>query len=386
MEPTAKETTLRQRAILAAAIALIHLASPARTLGDYLIYRTGIAGKLPRIALLERLRVAWPAQLLGSVLFLLAIWVSAAYCLRGWHVGLPAAIVLAGALTLVGFHWLQHFQRTWVCVDTYQVGTARVLAGRCAVFQVFLGQDWRQEDRRRCRRAVRAACDWLEAQAQAHGVSLHLMTDPKALSLPDALKIGAAAFGHPDRWRAYRYEADGARQRLDRLRPQLASAITERARRMTPPPDHICVIAHLPVRKIGFALPARNDLHLESDLEICACGRKSSAAVYAHELLHLFGALDLYLNPWRVLTREGEADPRARLFEQQLVVSGLKRFHAYFGDSIMGSISPGLHRLRVDPLTARAVGWRKPDKPFMRTVRRLEQAIVETVVDVVERT
>jgi hypothetical protein len=45
-------------------------------------------------------------------------------------------------------------------------------------------------------------------------------------------------------------------------------------------------------------------------MEICACGMRSSAAVYAHELLHLFGALDLYLNPWLILTASGEADAK----------------------------------------------------------------------------
>jgi hypothetical protein len=383
---TAVEATRRQRVLLAGIIALVHLTLPARILGDYLIYRTGIAGKLPRIPVIERLeRVSWGARLVGSALLLPALWVLGALALSRWHVRFPAAVVLSGVLTFVCWLLVQRFNRRWTWVDTYHAGTAKVLTGRCAVFQVFIGTDWRRDDRRRCRRAVRAACHWLEEQAQAHRVSLHLLTDPADLYLLDDARISSTKLTWPDRWRAYRSEQDGTCQQLARLRPRFASAIRERARRMEQKPDQVCLIVHLPVRNIGFAMPARNDLHLESEMELCACGRKSSAAVYAHELLHLFGASDLYLNPWQVLTREGETDKRTGLIEQRIVSAGLKRLHALFGSSIMHTTSLSLERLQVDPVTARAVGWRKPDASYMRRVQEYEHAVGEIVLDVFER-
>ena len=154
---------------------------------------------------------------------------------------------------------------------------------------------------------------------------------------------------------------------------------------MDPKPDEVCLIVHLPVRNVGFAMRARNDLHLESEMELCACGRTSSAAVYAHELLHLFGAPDLYLNPWWVLTREGETDRRTGLVERQIVTAGLNRLHALFGSSIMNTTWLSLERLQVDPVTARAIGWRKADGSYMRQVQEHEHAVGEIALDVFEK-
>jgi hypothetical protein len=386
VKQTAVELTRRQRVILAGTLALIHLTLPARILGDFLIYRTGIAGKLPRIAWFERLgRVSWAAGLVGSALLLPAVWGLGALALSRWQVRFPAAVVLSGLLTVVCGWLIQRFNRQWTWVDSYRVGTAKALTGRCAVFQVFLGAHWRREERQRCRRAVRAACDWLEGQARAHDVSLHLLTDPAELYLLEDACISPTKLTWPDRWRAYRVELDGTHQLLKQLRPQLAAAICERARRMESPPDQICLIAHLPVRGIGFAMTARNDLHLDSELELCACGRKSSAAVYAHELLHLFGAPDLYLNPWWVLTRDGDIDARTGSVERRIVSCGMRRLHALFGSSIMNTTALSLERLQVDPITARAIGWRSPDGPYMRSVQEYERAFRETVLDVFER-
>jgi hypothetical protein len=71
-----KSNSLR-RGILACCAILPHLTLPAKILGDYVIYRTGIAGKLPKIPLPERLvRVWWCTRLVGSLLFLPAVWVT----------------------------------------------------------------------------------------------------------------------------------------------------------------------------------------------------------------------------------------------------------------------------------------------------------------------
>lgn len=132
-------------------------------------------------------------------------------------------------------------------------------------------------------------------------------------------------------------------------------------------------------------MPVRNDLYVETELEICVCGRADSAALYAHELLHLFGAPDLYFNPWRVLTRRGEADDWTRRFQEHVAARGLQIFYAYFGNSIMGNTALRIERLTIDPITARAIGWRRPDRPFMKSIAQVERALGEIVEDAIEQ-
>jgi hypothetical protein len=387
MMHVAKETGILHRSIPGCVAILIHLTLPAKILGDYLIYRTGCVGMFPMITVPDRLAsVAWSARLIGSLLVLPAIWLAAAYSLTRWHVIPLASVFLAGFLTLLLYSTIRRFSRVWRDVDLYHVGSAKELAGRGAIFQVFLGEDWQPQDRKRCMRAVRQACDWLEEKAREHGVSLDLVTGPKDLLWLDDWVMRACVLTRPNRWRAYRYEEDRLVQRLETLRPHLEEIVSERVKALPVKPDHVCLITHVPGPDIGLALPARNDLHLVSELEICCCGRGSTASIYAHELLHLFGASDLYFDPWSVLTRAGEMDPARMRREQQLAWSGFEAFRGYFSNSIMCGPLSSLNRLTVDPITARAVGWRKPDRQFIQTVQQIEQAIGKIVVEVCENT
>lgn len=180
-----KQTSALRRCIVACWAILPHLILPAKLLGDYLIYRTGIAGKLPDIPLPERLlRAWWSVRLAGSFLFLPAVWVAGAHLLGRWHTNAATAVSLSGVMTLGLFQAFRRFNYAWRFVDRYHVGSAKQLSGHCVIFQVFLGTSWRRRDRVKCSLAVRTACDWLEQQARAHRVSLDLTTDP-----PDLLTL-----------------------------------------------------------------------------------------------------------------------------------------------------------------------------------------------------
>jgi hypothetical protein len=233
-----KTTIIFRRSIPAFIAVLMHLILPAKILGDYAIYRTGVAGKLPKVSVPARLvRIGWQVRLAGSLLFLPALWVGSALALGQCHVAWLAAIFVAGALTLVLYALLRRFNRAWLYVDSYDVGSARQLTGDCAVFQVFLGPKWRQQDRQRCLQAVRDACDWLESKAKEHGLSLRLATDPAAAYLLSRIPIPPGALRRPNRWRAYRPEEDQLCRHLETLRPQLAQAVRERLRRQARKPD-----------------------------------------------------------------------------------------------------------------------------------------------------
>jgi hypothetical protein len=365
--------------LLAALTALVRLALPASVVGDYLVYRLGLAGKLARVRLPRPVVVTWRwAGVIGSLLLLPAVWTGTAWFLGRHGVPWMGTVLVGGLAASLCYLAVCWFDRAWACADDYRVGSATELAGRCVVFQLFVGP-WRPRERARALRAVRVACDWLERQAEAHDVALSLVTEPASLCLLDPARVPAPALTWADPWRVYRREEDGAARELRKLRPQLEQAVTQRLQELPWQPDSVCVIAHLPHRRVGFALPAANDLQLPSQLEICACGRRSRAAVYAHELLHLFGASDLYFPPWRWLSDKGETDAGVRDREFRMIVSANHVLAARFGNSIMYQTRSPLERLRVDPLTARAVGWRGPDRQYMEAATSREHAQLEMI-------
>jgi hypothetical protein len=374
------------RCIIATAFLLREAALPARVLGDWMIYRTGLAGRLAGVRLPPVLVRCWQwLELAAGLLFLPGLCVAAYFLLRRLALPPAAATVLAGGATFLAGAAVRRFDRAWVCANEYDVGSAKRLAGRCVVFQVFVGPQWQPEEKRRAQRAVRAACDWLEQQATAHGISLRLITGPEAVCVLESVRRPAHSLTRPDRWHAYCEEEDRARRELEALRPAWEKELAQRVAQLEEPADNYCLVAHLPHRRTGFAMPARNDLEMERRLEVCACGRKSAARVYAHELLHLFGAPDLYFDPWRVLRPEEATDDWQKRFEHEIVTGGCEIFRLYFSDSIMGSASSNLARLTVDPITARAIGWRGADAAYMGALHDLEQAERGTWARGVER-
>jgi hypothetical protein len=363
----------------------MNLTLPAALLGDYFIYRTGTAGKLPPGFLPDWAVRGWrTVMLIGSMLFLPAVGIVSTCFLLRWHVHALMAVLLAVALTLALYLAVRHFNRSWAHVDTYDVGSARRLVGRCAVFQVFVGVGWRRYKREECRRALRSACDWLQSKATEHGLSLELVTEPPDVYLLEDLPI-TEAMQSPDRWRPYRRELHTVRQQIEILGPRLTSAVRARVERLPQRPDHVCLIVQTSARHGAFATPAHNDLEAECALELCVCGWETDAIVYAHELLHLFGAPDLYLSPWRILSQRAEANADLQRLEQQFAWSAFEIFSAYFRRSIMGGTAPDLKYLTIDPITARAIGWRPADKEYMKAAVQVEQALGEVVVDIIEK-
>ena len=76
-------------------------------------------------------------------------------------------------------------------------------------------------------------------------------------------------------------------------------------------------------------------------------GRTTAAATYAHEILHLFGAGDLYF-PYDRVARRKEMARRA------------------FPDDVMRRVDYDIATLSVGPFTAFRVGWLDELKPEYR--------------------
>jgi hypothetical protein len=104
---------------------------------------------------------------------------------------------------------------------------------------------------------------------------------------------------------------------------------------------------------------------------------------YAHELLHLFGAPDLYVHPWRILRRRLKPDETIERLEHGMIKSANRVFDTYFGRSIMCNPLMGLDGVIIDPITARAVGWPVPDEELFAAMKTLELGRLELVSDAV---
>jgi hypothetical protein len=102
--------------------------------------------------------------------------------------------------------------------------------------------------------------------------------------------------------------------------------------------ENVVVLIHLPVGSSAFAVPDRvGREHAGRAFEYAVVSIGHNPSVYAHELLHLFGADDYY----RTYS--------AAIWRMKV---------PYLAKSIMfsGGIVP-LKRLVVDELTAQNIGW-----------------------------
>jgi hypothetical protein len=338
-------------------------ALPVRQIGDYFVFRLGLAGKLRR-PLPGAFIAAWVRLCIGiAVLGLPLIWLGFINLVAPTRLPAPLAAAVTVALTVVTFCAFRRFERTWEDINYHAVGTARQLAGQCVVFHVFLGSRWRPRHAATALSRVREACDWLQSKAGSQGVSLEMQCG-------DELILGRSA-AHDEQlttaetYAPYDRDRDLLRLAVEARRPDWTREASGALARLRLDPDNVCLIVHVMCPpSVGFALPAANDLVLTPDIETCVCGSGSTPAVYAHELLHLFGAPDLYVHPWTVLTDTTTADEWSRMLLLRYVRSASELLHAQFTNSIMCRVEPGLPRLNVDVITARAVGWQKPDQSY----------------------
>ena len=101
-------------------------------------------------------------------------------------------------------------------------------------------------------------------------------------------------------------------------------------------PADFCLMVHVIENIRSYAVPKRiSDDKAKDEVEYCVCARKNNAAVYAHEILHLFGADDFYEEYY-------------------------KKIHEYKREFLKGSImfeAYSLNNARIDELTAQNIGW-----------------------------
>src|ERR1051326_8641985 len=113
MESSTWQRTAVRRTLLALARVLINLSLSAKLLGDYGIYRTGMAGRLPWVRVPARLRraVGWLC-LTAGLAFFPAVWISGVFALRHLSMNSVGAGTLSGMLTFAPYTAICRFNRT----------------------------------------------------------------------------------------------------------------------------------------------------------------------------------------------------------------------------------------------------------------------------------
>jgi len=235
----------------------------------------------------------------------------------------------------------QEFHRVWtfkpIRLESINVGSARMLQGNVRILHLFLDtprRTWRQRSRLAALRQVDRACRWMIRSAKAYHVSLefeHQIVNGDAVSYSG--EIPTAENGYKEM--AAFEDFLSAVCSMERVRDdQFNGEESER-----------CLIVHL-AEDIGcqaYAVPRhRGQAKGPLSIEYTVVGAWRSASIYAHELLHLFGAYDLQFSSY-------SDSPSSRQWDQ-VRRTMLRR-------SIMFDVNGPLRQFAIDDQTAQCIGW-----------------------------
>ncbi len=253
-------------------------------------------------------------------------------------------------------------------VATVDNNVCKRLRGKVVIYGVFVDSKesgvWSTHDILSTRDSMRVAADWIMAQARKNGVELEVEVAthekggvvPVRSELPrnglDGVLRGMNPISLLDRW-------------SDKACKQVQSAFPRDTARMTltkhGPKDRERLIEALRDRyktdNVALVLFVNNYYKTETSVTVHAASTKDieyaavafkRPAIIAHEVLHLFGALDLYVTP----------------FDDKKNAEKLKQFAMErFPHEIMAFPLRGLDSLEVGSLSQYLLGWRREALP-----------------------
>lgn len=254
--------------------------------------------------------------------------------------------------------------RREVHIVTVDNNVCKRLKEKVVIYGVFVdskvGGVWSTHDVRSTMDSMRIAADWIEAQARMQGIDLVIEVAshekggvvPVRSELPRAGLDGVIRGSNPsnliDRW------ADKACRQVQSSFPRDTASITL-TKNM--PKDRERLIARLRdlhgTDNVALMLFVNNYYGSESSIALhtgstdrieYAVVAFKRPAVIAHEFLHLFGALDLYITPY---DSKKEAEKRKRFAMDR------------FPNEIMAFPFRGLDSLQIGSLTEYLIGWRR---------------------------
>ena len=215
-------------------------------------------------------------------------------------------------------------------------GSASVLDGSIYVYNVFLSDSqsqWTEEEKASVRKRLHLAFDFIVRQGRQHDKDIIFVEEyAEDLTLPLPIPVDA----HADpRWTEFAIAQSAS---------ESPEALVRRIRRQTEV-DNVILALHVNKASLSYNLAYYQGVANRYTAERMICfsaypdGRVTSAATYAHEILHLFGAGDLYFPYDDTPIRKERA---ARLFP----------------NDVMYRVDYDLNQLDVGAFTAYRVGWR----------------------------
>ncbi len=257
-------------------------------------------------------------------------------------------------------------------VPTVDNNVCKRLREEVVIYAVFVdskaGGPWSTHDIRSTLDSIECAVQWIERQAHDRGIDLHIQvsTHDKAGVVPVRSELprggltgaihGINGMKALDGWadKAGRqvlgaFPADTARITLTKITPKDRERLIARVRDIhgTDNVGLMLFVNNYYKDETSVALHTAST----SSIEYAAVAFKRPAVI-AHEFLHLFGALDLYVTPF-----DGKKEERKR-----------KEFAMKeFPKEIMAFPYRGLDSLEISPLTEYLIGWRRElDEKYLR--------------------
>ena len=238
--------------------------------------------------------------------------------------------------------------------DRWHAGSATDLKGEVLSLYVFLEattNPWTAEEKQVKLNDLSIAQQWLISQANTWGVPLEFSTKPlgKAASLQlENIPTGTGSGSERTDWAMEILKKSGfrnARQAYRKISRQTGF-------------DNIQLIIFAKAGGISYAMRyAKNFKKRKFFMESVMLYERYDndapmpvSAIIAHEILHLYGAWDLYTTYAQTADRHQKA--------QEL-----------FPDDIMLRVGYELNQLKVDDLTAWLVGWNKTEQPIFEWFR-----------------
>lgn len=257
-------------------------------------------------------------------------------------------------------------------IPTVDNNVCRKLRGDVVLYAVFVdskeGSAWTTHDIRSTLDSIRTAADWLEEQAQQRGVALTIRVETHEKAgvipvrselprggLPQAIR-GMNAVRTIDRWadKAAKsahagFPRDTARATLTKItskdRERLAAHVRDRY--STDNSALLFMINNYYKDETSVAVHTGS----QTSIEYAAIAFKRPGVI-AHEVLHLFGALDLYKTPFD--------NKRAERKRKEFAMTA-------FPEEIMAFPLRRLSTLEISPLTEYLIGWRNElDPKYMK--------------------
>lgn len=215
------------------------------------------------------------------------------------------------------------------------MGSADVLAGKVAICHVFCFDNesyWQPAEKDRALQLVQQALEFIQQESRRHNqVVQFVQRSIGPVKIERTITTSATA--SPAWTEEVIDQASGhnAKELVKRLKNELAA-------------DSVLVCLHVNKSALSYNLAYYDNVNSKFGAERMVCflrypdGRETAAATYAHEILHLFGAGDLYF-PY-------DTTPARKLRAAKL-----------FPNDVMYRVDYDVQDLNVGPFTAFRVGW-----------------------------